>query len=103
MIRSSRFRRIARVLAVALTLATTAGSASGRTFEFNAQGSLVQQPAPGISRAGTAATGGSSIEWGYIAIGSSAAALALIGVGGVVASGRRRPQRDKQRRATTSG
>lgn len=100
MIRSRWFRRIAEVVAVALTLGTTVGSASGRTFDFNARGSLVQQQAPQVSRAGSPAAGGSGIEWGYVAIGSSAAALTLIGVGGAVAAGRRGPRRDRAGRPT---
>jgi hypothetical protein len=88
MTRSILFRRIVRVVAVALALGAIAGPASARTFDFNSNGSLVQQPAPSIYPGADAASGG-SIEWAYVAIGSSAAALALIGVG-AVASGRRR-------------
>ena len=91
MTRTIVFRRIVGVVAVALALGTIAGPASARTFDFNSNGSLVQQPPPSTSPAANPASGGSGIEWGYVAIGSSAAALALIGVG-AVATGRRRSQ-----------
>ena len=91
MTRTIPFRRIVGVvLAVTLALAAIAGPASARTFGFNSNGSLVQQS----NSAGTAAaSSGSSIEWGYIAVGSSAAALALIGVG-AIATGQRRSSQD---------
>ena len=38
------FRRIVAVVGVVLALATAAGPASARTFDFNSNGSLVQQP-----------------------------------------------------------
>ncbi len=98
MTRTILFRRIVGAVAVALALATAAGPASARTFDFNSNGSLVQQPtSPGTTT--TAATGDSGIEWGYIAIGASAAALVLIGVG-AAATGRRRSREDRSQRAT---
>jgi hypothetical protein len=103
MIRTILFRRIVGVVAVALALGTIAGPASARTFDFNSNGSLVQQPAQSITPRTAPASGGSSIDWGYIAIGSSVAALVLIGVGGAVTIGRRRAQQDKPRRVTTVG
>lgn len=103
MTRPITFRRIVGVVAVVLALAATAGPASARTFDFNSNGSLVQQPAQSISAETAPASGGSSIDWGYVAIGSSVAALVLIGVGGAVTIGRRRAQQDKPQRATTVG
>jgi len=86
-------RIVGVVVAVALTLGAIAGPASARTFYFNANGSLVEQS----NSAGTVpASGGSSIEWGYIAIGSSAAALALIAVGAGLAVPQRRGRRTRQ-------
>lgn len=104
------FRRILGVVAVAIALATTAGPASARTFDFNSNGSLVlnsngslvQQPTPSASAAADPASGGSGIEWGYVAIGSSAFALALIGAG-VAATSRRRSRQDRPQRATIAG
>jgi hypothetical protein len=94
------FRRIVAVVAVTLALGAIAGPASARTFYFNANGSLVQQPtSPRIT---PTASGGSGVEWGYIAIGSSAAALVLIGVG-AAAIGRRRSREDRSQRATIAG
>ncbi len=99
MTRTILFRRIVAIVAVTLALGAIAGPASARTFDFNSNGSLVQQS----NSAGTApASGGSSIEWGYIAIGSSAAALALIAVGAVT-TGRRRSREDRPQRATIAG
>jgi hypothetical protein len=88
-------------VAAALALGTIAGPASARTFDFNSIGSLVQQPAPRTSPVGEPASSSSGVDWGYIAIGTSAAALALIGVG-MVASGRRSSRQDTQQRFTIS-
>lgn len=96
-----RFRRLIAVVAMALALGTIAGPASARTFDFNSHGSLVQQPAPSTSPAANPASSGSGIEWSYIAIGASAAALAMIGVG-AVATSRGRSHQDKPQRATIS-
>jgi hypothetical protein len=95
MARSILFRRIVGVVAVTLAMGVVVGVASARTFDLNSNGSLVQHSdSAGSTRAGTArASGGSSIEWGYVAIGSSAAALALIAIG-AVASGRGRLRKD---------
>ncbi len=100
MTRTTVLRRILGVVAVALALGTTAGPASARTFDFNSNGSLVQQPAPNSSHTSTPAMGGSSFEWGYIAIGSSAAGLVLIAVGGTLTTTRRRQRRQNNRRST---
>jgi len=102
MTRTIVFRRIVGIVAVALTLGAIAGPASARTFDFNSNGSLVQQPAPSTSPPAAPASGGSSIDWGYVAIGSSVVALALIGVG-AVATGRRRSRKDRPQRATIAG
>jgi hypothetical protein len=86
---------------VAPALGTIAGPASARTFDFNSNGSLVQQPAQSVTPETAPASGGSSIEWGYIAIGSSAVALALIGAG--VATTSRRRSHDRPQPATMAG
>jgi hypothetical protein len=102
MTRTILFRRIVGVVAVVLALGAIAGPASARNFYFNSNGSLVLQPVPSTSAAAHPASGGSSIDWGYVAIGSSAAALALIAVG-VAATGRRRARKDTPQRATIAG
>jgi hypothetical protein len=94
------FRRILGVVAVAFALGAIAGPASARTFDFNSNGSLVQQPAPSTSPGANAPSGGGGIEWSYVAIGSSAVALALIGVG-AIAIGHRRSHQDRPQRAAT--
>jgi hypothetical protein len=91
MTRTIVLRRIVGVVAVALTLGAIAGPASARTFYFNSHGSLVQQLAPSTSPPADPPSSGTGIEWGYIAIGSSSAALLLIGIG-AVASGHTRSQ-----------
>jgi hypothetical protein len=93
MARTIVFRRLFGILAVALALGAIAGPASARTFYFNSHGSFVQLSGPSAAAAAHSASGASGIDWGYIAIGSSAAALALIAVG-AVAIGHRRPRRD---------
>ena len=96
MTRTIVFRRIVGIVAVALALGAIAGPASARTFDFNPNGSLVQQPAPSTSSPGTnRSSAGNSIEWGYIAIGSSAAALALIAAGAGLAVSQRRGRRTR--------
>ena len=102
MTRITVFRRILGIIAVALALGTTASPASARTFDFNSTGSLVQQSAPSTSPAANPASGGSGIEWGYIAIASSAVALALIAVG-AAATARHRLREDRPQRATIAG
>jgi hypothetical protein len=102
MTRTIVFRRIAGIAAVALAIGAIAGPASARTFDFNSNGSLVQQPSPSTSAPADTASGGSSIDWGYVAIGSNAAALVLIGVG-AAATGRHRSPEDRSQRATIAG
>ncbi|HYB22909.1 MAG TPA: hypothetical protein VED41_03870 [Solirubrobacteraceae bacterium] len=107
MTRTIVFRRIVGIVAVALALGAIAGPASARTFDFNSNGALVEQPPPSMPAPSTPiaaepASGGSSINWGYVAIGSSVVALVLIGVG-AVATGRRRSREDSPRRATIAG
>jgi hypothetical protein len=102
MTRTIVFRRIVGIVAVALALGAIAGPASARYFDFNSNGSLVLQPPPSTSAAAHPAPGGSSIDWGYVAIGSSVVALALIGVG-AVATSRRRSREDRPQRATIAG
>jgi hypothetical protein len=93
MTRTNPLRQIAAIVAVALALAATAGPASARTFNFNSNGSLVQQPALSTSVAAPPASATSGIDWGSVAIGSTALAFALIAVG-AVAIGHRRSRRD---------
>lgn len=88
---------------MALALGAIAGPAPARTFNVNSNGSLVQQPAPITSLAADPASDASSIDPGYVAIGSSVIALALIGVGAVATRRRRsregRPQRSPESEA----
>jgi hypothetical protein len=99
--------RITTAVVVSLGLAMSGTPAFAYTTNLTANGSevpagipaLTSQPAHSIAHANAPTTAGSSVDWGYIAIGSSAAALALIGAGAVTTS-RRRSHHDKPRRAT---
>jgi hypothetical protein len=67
-------------------------------FEQNQQGSYVparslQTQAPSGAEATSHSPGGGISDWGYVAIGSGAASLALAGVGGTRVASRRRQQR----------
>lgn len=98
MTRSTMFRRIVGIVAVALTVAIAAGPASARTFDFNSNGSLVQRS---TSRSSLAA-GPSSFDWGYVAVGASAAGLILLTAGGILAAGRRRQRPQNAHRTRTA-
>jgi hypothetical protein len=102
MTRSIVFRRILRIVAVALALGAVAGPASARPFDLDSNGSLGLVPPPSTAVAARPASSGSSIDWGDVAIGSSAAALVVIGVG-ALATGRRRSQKDSPKRTTIAG
>jgi hypothetical protein len=82
-------RRIGGIaVVVAVALCSSAVPAAARTFGFNSAGSMIQQPLPSGPQRTAQGTGSS--DWSYIAIGSSAAGLALIGVGGTLTGSRRR-------------
>lgn len=90
--RSPVARTTASIIALTLALALTsiAAPASARVFNRNAQGSIVfPQAAPSAPVAGAPRAGGGSLDWGYVAIGSGTAALALLGIGGTLAISRR--------------
>jgi hypothetical protein len=101
MTRSIVFRRIVGLVAVALALGAIAGPASAGITDHIPnqildQRSFVQPPAPSTPAAADPASGGSSIDWDYIAIGASAAALALIAVGAGFAISQRRGRRTRR-------
>jgi hypothetical protein len=81
---------IALALALALALTSIAAPASARVFNRNAQGSIVfPQPAPSAPLVGAPHASGAGLDWGYVAIGSGAAALGLLGIAGTLAISRR--------------
>ena len=97
-------RRTATALALALTLGT-AGPATAQPIGGYTGGGLkpTSPYASNISYTTPTPTlrpKGAGSEWAYVAIGSGAAGLALVGVGGTVAAGRRR-QRREARSGTT--
>ncbi len=98
MTRTTVFRRIVGIVAVALTLAIAAGPASARTFDFNSNGSLIQ----GSTSRSSLTAGPSSFDWGYVAVGASAVGLILLGAGGILAAGRRRQQPQNAHRPRTA-
>jgi hypothetical protein len=101
MTRSIVFRRIVGIVAVALAIGAIAGPAPARSFNVNSKGTLVLQPSPSTSLAAQPASDASSIDWGYVAIGSSVIALALIAVGAVT-TGRRRSREGRPQRSPES-
>jgi hypothetical protein len=84
----------AAIAALALALGT-ASPAVARPFITDAQGSNV--PAPVIAQPPVQATShhnnGSGFDWGYVAAGTGAVSLALIGIGGTVVGRRQRRTR----------
>jgi hypothetical protein len=98
-------RRTAGIISVALALGIAA-PAGARPLDLNQQGSYVpaesaQTQAQGVP-ATTSHTSSGISDWGYVAIGSGAASLALIGVGGTRVAGRRRQRPSATRGSTTA-
>jgi hypothetical protein len=90
-------RRTAGIISVALALGIAA-PAGAKPFDLNQQGSEVpagsaQVQAQSLPATTRHTTSGGISDWGYVAIGSGAASLALIGIGGTRVAGRRRQQR----------
>ena len=98
----TRATALRRIIAVALAISTTAGSAWARPVDPNSRDSVIPQPAPSIARTDAPDPARSSFDWGYIAIGSSAVALILAGACLAVTTHRRHALEDKQRRPITS-
>jgi hypothetical protein len=102
--------RITTAVVVSLGLAMSGTPALAYPTNLTANGSevpagipaLTSQPAHSIAHTNAPTTAGSSVDWGYIAIGSSAAALMLIGAG-AAATSRRRSREDRSQRATIAG
>jgi len=98
MTRQSARRRAMTIALVALAIGTSAPAAGARPFDTGAAPVPVAPPvqvAPPAAQsvAGNDATGGDISNVGYVAIGSGAATLALVGVGGTLAATRRRHRR----------
>ena len=95
MTHTSTKRRAAGAVVAALALSVGAPTAGARPFDLNPAGSFV--PVGSAQTAAPNATshtnGGDISDWGYVAIGSGAASLALLGIGGTRAAGRRRHRR----------
>jgi hypothetical protein len=102
MTRATALRRIIGIIAVALAISTTAGSAWARPIDPNSRDSIVQQPAPSMARTDAPTAAGSSFDWGYIAIGSSAVALVLAGACVALTTHRRHAPEDNTQRPITS-
>lgn len=96
MTRSLTNRRTAAAIAATLALGIAAPAAGARPIDLGPRfQSIAPTPAPATTaHATTSRPAGSDIsDWGYIAVGSGVAALALVSVGGTRAATRRRRQR----------
>jgi hypothetical protein len=99
-------RRTAGIISLALALGAAAPAAA-RPVDLNQQGSIVsaapaQTYSSNVPAATSHTTSGGISELGYVAIGSGAASLALICVGGTRVAGRRRQQPRATPRSTTT-
>ena len=90
-------RCITGIVTATLALGIAAPAAGARPFNENTNGSYVpvgpaqtQVQAASAPAATSHSTGGEVSEWGYVAIGSGVASLALISVGGTWTLVRRR-------------
>lgn len=97
-------RRAAGIVSLALALGVAA-PAGARPFDLNQQGSYVpaasaQARASSVPETTSHTTSSGISDWGYVAIGSGAASLALIGFGGTRVAGRRRQQQVTAQRST---
>ena len=94
MTRTFANRRAAGIVAAALALGVAAPTASARPFDLNSGDSYVQVGPRQSQPNAPANAGGGISDVGIVAIGTGAATLALVGVGGTRAASRRRqPQR----------
>lgn len=100
MTRQSAGRRATIIALVALAIGTSAPAAGARPFDNGAAPVPVAPPvqvappaAQSIGASSNGATGGDISDVGYVAIGSGAATLALVGVGGTLVATRRRHRR----------
>lgn len=100
MTRQPAGRRATTIALVALAIGTSASAAGARRFDDGAAPVPVAPPvqvappaAQSVAPSSNDATGGDISDVGYVAIGSGAATLALVGVGGTLAATRRRHRR----------
>jgi hypothetical protein len=99
MTRTFANRRAAGFVAAALALGVAAPTACARPFDLNSAGSYVQVGPRQSQPNAPANAGGGISDVGIVAIGTGAATLALVGVGGTRAASRRR---QRQRTAPQS-
>ena len=109
MTRQSARRRVTTIALVALAIGITAPAAGARPFELNGTGQVPVAPpvqaapaaAQSVKPTSNSATGGDISNVGYVAIGSGAATIALLGAGGTLAATRRRQRRRSAVQSTT--
>lgn len=99
-------RRTAGIVSLALALGVAAPAAA-RPFDLTQQGSYVsvasaQTRSSNVPVATNHTTSSGISDWGYVAIGSGVASLALIGVGGTRVASRRRQQPRASQGSTTT-
>jgi hypothetical protein len=105
MTRQSARRRATSIVLAALAIGISAPAAGARPLDLNAANSLVPvnvspPPFQSVEPSNGNASGGDISDVGYIAIGSGAATIALMGVGGTLAATRRRHRRHMATQST---
>jgi hypothetical protein len=96
MTRSLTHRRTAAAVAAALALGIAAPAAGARPIDFSPRFQPIvpaQKQATSVHETTSRPNGSDISDWGYVAIGSGVASLALISVGGTRAAARRRRER----------
>jgi hypothetical protein len=99
-------RVVAAIAAGALALGVGAPAAGARPYDLNSANSDAPagstQVQPGIPVSTNRNTGGDISDWGVVAIGTGAASLALISIGGTRAASRRRHQQQTARQSVAA-
>ncbi|HET7380894.1 MAG TPA: hypothetical protein VFJ24_12690 [Gaiellales bacterium] len=107
MTRQSARRRVTTIALAALAIGISAPAAGARPFDLGGQVPVappVQVASPAtqsVEQSSNDPTGGDISNVGYVAIGSGAATIALLGAGGTVAATRRRQRRRSAVQSTT--
>ncbi|MGZ4197628.1 MAG: hypothetical protein ACXVUE_09115 [Solirubrobacteraceae bacterium] len=109
MTRQSARRRATTIGLAALAIGISAPAAGARPFDLSGTAQVPVAPpvqvAPPVAQSvelgSNDATGGDISNVGYVAIGSGAATIALLGAGGTLAATRRRQRRRSAMQSTT--
>ena len=108
MTRQSARRRVTTIALAALAIGISAPAAGARPFDVPGAQVPVAPPAQvaspatqSVEQSSNDPTGGDISSVGYVAIGSGAATIALLGAGGTLAATRRRQRRRSAMQSTT--